>query len=394
MKLLALLVCACLLGCQQRQSQVVVPEEESIARPAVLSIGLSKLSDYHFFEGDLKNLEPVAEVHPYSLNSALFSDYAFKKRFVFVPKGKSIRYHASDLLEFPEGSVLIKNFYYPLHFQNPEGEKRILETRLLLLENGSWKALPYIWNDEQTEAYLDVAGRSIAVHWNHYDGERREVSYSIPNMNQCKGCHLRGDKVMPIGLSARQLNHAKKEENVLVQWESIGLLKGLPPIEHVPRLASYDDAQQSVAARARAWLEINCAHCHRADGPAKTSGLHLLADISDPHVLGVGKAPIAAGKGSGGRLYSIVPGKPDQSILQYRIQSTHPGTMMPELGRKLVHTEGVALVRQWILEMHDGIRASNNKSKCKPVDRARCTDEFSGQDQRIEIAPRFYSDLK
>jgi hypothetical protein len=77
----------------------------------------------------------------------------------------------------------------------------------------------------------------------------------------------------------------------------------------------------------------------------------LLANINESSVLGVGKAPVAAGKGSGGRLYSIVPGKPDESILQFRIESTHPGIMMPEVGRKLVHTEGVELVRRWIAEL-------------------------------------------
>ncbi|MFM8912870.1 MAG: SO2930 family diheme c-type cytochrome [Flammeovirgaceae bacterium] len=353
MKWIVLFVFLALLGCQPKPSKVMVIEEGTIDTLDVSSIGLPKLSDYHFFKGDLKNLEPTDEVHPYALNSALFSDYAFKRRFAFVTKGKTVQYQATDVLEFPEGTVLIKNFYYPSDFRQPEKEKRILETRLLLLENGSWKALPYIWKDDQTEAYLDVAGKSVAVHWSHYNGEPREVDYSIPNMNQCKGCHLRGDRVMPIGPSARQLNHAIEGKNVLVNWASTGLLKGLPAIESVPRLASYDDEQQPVAERARAWLEINCAHCHRADGPAKTSGLHLLADVADANVLGVGKAPIAAGKGSGGRLFGIVPGKPDQSILQYRIESTHPGIMMPELGRKMVHEEGVALVRQWILGMGD-----------------------------------------
>jgi len=31
--------------------------------------------------------------------------------------------------------------------------------------------------------------------------------------------------------------------------------------------------------------------------------------------------------------------------------STEPGTMMPELGRSLVHDEGVALVRDYIAQM-------------------------------------------
>lgn len=125
----------------------------------------------------------------------------------------------------------------------------------------------------------------------------------------------------------------------------------IPEMSSVAKLVSYDDESVAVSERARAWLEINCAHCHRADGPAKNSGLYLLSSENDPSRLGVGKAPVAAGKGSGGLLYGIVPGKPDESILQYRIESIHPGIMMPELGRSVTHEEGVALLRQWIKEM-------------------------------------------
>jgi hypothetical protein len=125
----------------------------------------------------------------------------------------------------------------------------------------------------------------------------------------------------------------------------------MPSILQVPQLVSYEDEHISIDQRARAWLEINCAHCHRAEGPAKNSGLHLMADEKDRAKLGVGKAPVAAGKGSGGLLYDIVPGKPDESILQFRIESVHPGIMMPELGRTITHVEGVELVRKWISEM-------------------------------------------
>ena len=338
-------------SCQHRKADLVLIEAE--ASPVDLSsVGVAKLSSYGFFVGDLKNLQPTEGVIPYSLNSALFSDYAYKKRFVKIPKGKKASYNATEVLDFPEGTVIIKNFYYPSDFREPENNIRILETRLLILENGEWKALPYIWNDEQTEAFLDVAGKNIDVEWVHYNGEKKQVNYSVPNINQCKGCHLRGDKISPIGPSARQLNGTPKSKNQLVEWQQHEMLEDLPPIESVPLLASYEDKNESIANRARAWLEINCAHCHRQDGSAKTSGLHLLASVNESTVLGVGKAPIAAGKGSGGRLFGIVPGKPDESILQYRIESTHPGIMMPELGRKLVHEEGVELVRRWISKMN------------------------------------------
>lgn len=343
-----------LFACEtKRQDVIVLPEEESVID--LSNMGKTKLSEYEFFQGELKNLNPAAGVIPYALNSALFTDYAFKARFIKIPEGKQALYHADDILDFPEGTVLIKNFYYPADFSKPENDLRILETRLLIKEANEWKALPYIWNNEQTEAYLNVAGKSIPVEWKHTDGQLRKINYAVPNMNQCKGCHLRGDKVMPIGPSARQLNgdypFAEGNENQLLYWQRQGLLNGLADIEQVSKLASYEDQQVSVNERARAWLEINCAHCHRADGPAKNSGLHLLATENDLAKLGVGKAPVAAGKGSGGLLYGIVPGKPEQSILQYRIESVHPGVMMPELGRSITHEEGVALVRQWIKEM-------------------------------------------
>lgn len=342
-----------LLSCTPQKPEVTVVEEELPGSINVASLGKPTLSAYGFFKGDLKNLEPAAGVVHYELNAPLFSDYAYKKRFIFFPEGTFANYSADDVLDFPEGTVLIKNFYYPADFRKPDENMRLLETRLLILENGTWKALPYIWNDEQTEAYLDVSGRHLEVGWTHYDGQKRTINYSIPNMNQCKGCHLRGDKVMPIGPTARQLNGPIRgqQKNQLEHLAELKLLRHLPPINAIPRLVDYDNTAEQLNARARAWLEVNCAHCHRPDGPAKTSGLHLLADTKNPYELGIGKAPVAAGRGSGGLNYDIVPGKPKQSILYYRISSTDPGIMMPELGKQLVHEEGVALIRDWITQL-------------------------------------------
>ena len=85
--------------------------------------------------------------------------------------------------------------------------------------------------------------------------------------------------------------------------------------------------------------------------PGETSGLFLNIEETDPTRLGVLKPPVAAGRGSGDRLHTLVPGKPDASIMIYRMESTAPGVMMPELGRKLVHKKGVELVREWIKRM-------------------------------------------
>ena len=109
-----------------------------------------------------------------------------------------------------------------------------------------------------------------------------------------------------------------------------------------------DDAGAPVADRARAYLDINCGHCHSAVGPADTSGLWLDAATDEPRRLGLCKPPVAAGQGTGDHMFDIVPGRPEDSILIYRMASLDPGAMMPELGRGTVHEEGVALVRDWI----------------------------------------------
>ena len=123
--------------------------------------------------------------------------------------------------------------------------------------------------------------------------------------------------------------------------------------EVAPRLADYrlpPDASTCEAA-ARAYLDGNCAHCHNPHGPASTSGMFLDIWQTEPERLGIGKPPVAAGRGSGNRRYGIVPGKPNESILVYRMESDDPGIRMPELGRQLMHREGVELIRAWIKAM-------------------------------------------
>lgn len=348
---LLLLIILLFFACSSKKSSDIIVAEEQLDTLAFTNIGKARLSDYGFFKTPLKSLEPVDGVFPYELNSQLFSDYAFKKRFITLPKGGKIKFNNDDTLSFPKGTVIIKNFYYAADFREPQENLRIVETRLLIREQTEWKPLTYVWNQEQTDAFLEVAGSEISVSWKDVKGQVRNINYSVPNLNQCKSCHMRSDKIALIGPTARQLNKEANGKNQLAEWAHAGLIEGMPNIEQVSKLASYEDQSVSIDARARAWLEINCAHCHRTDGPAKTSGLHLLASVQSPLHIGIGKPPVAAGKGSGGLLYDIVPGKPDESILVYRVASIDPGVMMPELGRSIVHNEGLLLITQWINEM-------------------------------------------
>ncbi len=340
-------------GCGSRSArEEVIPPAPVLASPGPFET----LSQYRLFEGNPAEQVPAEGVIPYDLNSALFSDYAEKFRFVKLPPGTHAAYREAGTFEFPVGTVIAKTFAYPRDVRDPSKGRRLIETRILKREPDGWVGLPYVWNAAQTEATLDVAGDTVDVSWIHTDGRKRTNNYIIPNVNQCKGCHKSSEEMAPIGPKARHLNrdfaYREGTENQLAHWTRLGALDGAPVPNQAPRLAAWDDPKSgTLDDRACAWLEINCAHCHNPAGPARSSGLDLMTAQRNPAAFGVNKPPVAAGIGSGGRMSDIVPGRPDESILVYRIASTHPGVMMPELGKRLVHEEGVALVREWIAAM-------------------------------------------
>jgi len=314
-----------------------------------------KLSEYHFFKGPMAELKPNDRVLPFELISPLFTDHAKKARFIWMPENVSGTYNDSTFFGLPHGTVLIKNFFFPDDFREPESERRIIETRLMVHEPGGWRGLPYIWNDGQTDAYLRLAGGEKEVQFIDSYGEEIQLRYLIPNANQCQSCHLKDGEMVPIGPQAQHLNkkfdYDDGTENQLERWYNAGLISNLPDFRSAPAITDYRDHSAPVNLRARAYLDINCGHCHNPAGPGKTSGLYLHYQQENPTALGVYKPPVAAGRGSGGKQFSIVPGDPENSILLYRMESTEPGVMMPELGRTIVDKEAVELIRTWIAEM-------------------------------------------
>jgi uncharacterized repeat protein (TIGR03806 family) len=312
-------------------------------------MGKNKLSQYGFFKGKLGNLEPVEGVMKYEINSPLFSDYAGKERFIVLPEESSIDYHDTEVLSFPEGTTLIKNFIYP----DLSGNRKIVETRLLIHESFGWRPITYVWNNEQTEAYFHMLGVDIPVIATDDDGNKHRINYSVPDLNQCKNCHMRDRGTFPIGPTARQLN-----KSISIEGSSVNQLEhfrpfinNMPDVKDIDVMVDYNQSAHDLDIRARSYLDSNCGNCHRPEGSAKTSGLNLNYYEDDLFKLGVNKGPVAAGKASGGRIHDIVPGSPDASILVYRMESTDVEVMMPEMGRKLVHKEGLALIKEWIANM-------------------------------------------
>jgi len=351
-------VCAC-SSPQQKEEQPEVREVSGVvqASKTVQSTAKRLLSEYGFFQNPIHQLLPEKGVYPYALQVPLFSDYAEKDRFVYIPEDSTVSFHPREVMDFPEGTVIIKNFSFLGHGEGYVDGRKVVETRLLVKEKGEWLAHSYIWNKEQTDAELSFSGADVPIQTTLANGRELDFTYSVPSAVQCKSCHLLNDKITPIGPTARQLNspfdygNTTGEMNQLAFWQKHF---GMQVPDDVETLPSMDDfANKDLNSLARAYLDINCGHCHRDGAPARNSGLNLHFYNSDSYSLGIQKAPVAAGKGSGGLSYDIVPGQPNESILFYRMSSTDPGAMMPEVGKSLVHREGVDLIAAWIEGMNE-----------------------------------------
>ena len=304
------------------------------------------LSEFGFFQ-DMQNQIPAEGVHPYSLVSPLFSDQTDKLRFVYVPEGQKLGYVKDQVFIFPVGSTLIKTFAY-LNMSGPL-EQQLLETRLLINTNTGWKAISYVWNEEQTDAKRAIAGATIPTSFLNSQGELLAVRYRAPNQNQCKECHQVNKVMTPIGPKARNmnkdLNYQSGEMNQLLYWAALGWID--QKLDSSP-ISSYTDVNASLDNRARAYLDINCGHCHIPGGSADTTGLYLNLIEESQEKLGIFKKPVAAGRASGNLKYSIVPGHSDDSIMLFRMKSLDPGIMMPESGRALADDAGIMLIKDWI----------------------------------------------
>ena len=312
-----------------------------------------QLSDYNFFK-DIKNQIPKDETVPYKIANPLFSDYSYKFRFVHMPLNTAAEYSYNNVFNFPIGTTIIKTFAYPIDERDLDKGFQLLETRLLIKNKNGWEPLSYIWNNEQTNAFLKYTGHTFNVSWISNNGQEKYVRYRAPNVNQCKTCHEINNKIQPIGPKGRNMNinfvYPSGEANQIDFWHDRKLLNNIPtPLKRNP--AIWDDAKYGINERARSYLDANCAHCHQKGASASNSGFYLNIDENNSSILGIYKTPVAAGRGSGGLKYIIDPGNPADSILLYRMLSTDPGVMMPELSRNLQHEEAIPLIREWISQL-------------------------------------------
>jgi parallel beta-helix repeat protein len=365
------------------------------------------LDQYHLFaDAEDPRSAPNGGGVPFALNTKLFSDYAVKYRVTFIPPGTHAVYNdkASNGVDatavFPVGTIIAKTFAFPDENTNTEipVETRLLIKRVTSKGREHWDGAAYLWSTDASTgkkiAKLMLGGATASASWDYADIDSNAhhvgstQSYLVPNRAQCLTCHSAEDKepgASPIGPKVRFMNrpyasesravtdqsgHEVHGKNQIQYWCEHGLLTGCPgdlgvdpltqiatkleraPVFNKPGDSGFaPDSGEDVEARARAYLEVNCQHCHNPQGFAASTGFYLDSFRAVDGSYGICKQPTAAGaEGTGGRTYDIEPAASAKSILEFRIgpNATSPAARMPPLARSVVHDEGHALIQQWI----------------------------------------------
>ena len=295
-----------------------------------------RLSETGVF-ADLETQAPAPGVLPYEVNVPLWSDGARKRRYLIMRPNSGIVYRDLDAWSLPRGSQLVKSFYLP-------GGGRIAETRLLIRRDDGlgWEGYSYRWNEEGTEAILLEGSLRQTYMVNTPSGSAQHTHY-FPARQECGQCHTRAAGYV-LGIRTGQLNRSGQ----IQAWRQAGLfVGGLPEVDALARLPPPDDRGVTLSRRARAYLDVNCAQCHRP-GHFTRAGLDLRYDtnLADTGLL----RPPDLGDFGVPQARLLTPGEPERSILYHRILDTGTGRM-PPLASALVDTQAAALLAGWIEEL-------------------------------------------
>jgi mono/diheme cytochrome c family protein len=112
-------------------------------------------------------------------------------------------------------------------------------------------------------------------------------------------------------------------------------------------LPGWDDLDQPVEDRARAYLHVNCASCHQPGSTGR--GLLDLRYGVDLEASGLCEPPTLGDLGvEDPRL--VAPGAPERSLISVRA-GRRDAYQMPPMGSEQVDVEGLAVVDRWITDL-------------------------------------------
>ncbi|MEQ8784757.1 MAG: PQQ-dependent sugar dehydrogenase [Pirellulaceae bacterium] len=319
---------------------------------------------------------PAPGVVPFSVNVEQWSDHATAERMIGVPGVAAIRIHEKPepipgsqfrrATDYPTDTVLLKTLSLEMVAGDPTSSRRI-ETQAMHYDGREWQGYTYEWNDAQTDAVLVERlgeNRTFEVEDPRAPGGRRQQTWRFASRNECLRCHNPWSEYA-LAFNLSQLNrvhdYGRVSDNQIRTLRHIGLLEdvvkpklpGEPPPkepwprspEALPRLTPPFDASASLDQRARSYLHVNCAHCHRFNGGG-SSYLYLQHELSLLETKAVGVRPTQGAFGIHDAEI-VAPGDPYRSVMLFRLSKTGPGHM-PHLGSKIVDDRAVALIHDWI----------------------------------------------
>ncbi|HTY36332.1 MAG TPA: hypothetical protein VMH23_04425, partial [Bacteroidota bacterium] len=283
----------------------------------------------------------------------LWSDGAKKKRWIYIPPGKSIDAKNANDWVFPVGTKFWKEFTFG---------KRV-ETRFLAkVAKGSWQFAAYAWNDDESEAFL-VPETGLPNHAEIVPG----ILHNIPGVADCKSCHEGQGRDVVLGFNALQLStdrdpNAPHAESFSPDMLNLKNLADRRLLVHLPK--QFLDQPPAISAsspRARAalgYLSANCGGCHNTKDPLSTVGMFLKRSIGIGSDSAASEMQSVIGHRSKYQIpelaldqsYRILPGDVSKSVIVYRMSTRNPYRQMPPLGTKIIDSAALDLITTWIKE--------------------------------------------
>lgn len=300
---------------------------------------------------------PHSAALPFEVNAPQWADGAAMTRFAALPGLDLIeqrpQLNAGGAWTFPNGTVLVQTLSLDLAPDAGPSERKRVETRLLVRQQGEWTGYSYRWNDEQTDAELVPAAGDVAefeVADPAAPGGRREQVWKFPSRTECLVCHSRAAGFVlaftPLQLD-RDHDFGAVVDDQLRTFEHIGLFQGALPArsEGRPRLVDPYDDRAPLEARVRSYLHVNCSTCHVGEGGGNASMEMALPTPTDRMNLIDARPEHADFDIPDARL--VAPGSPERSILLRRISRRETGQMPPLVSTE-VDRAAVGLITDWI----------------------------------------------
>ena len=283
-----------------------------------------------------------ANLLPYFVNYPFWSDGLTKSRYVALPADGVIEFTGTAPARFPDGTVVVKNFYT----QGSSGRPFPIETRLIHKEENQWSAFTYAWNAEGSDATLVETPREVSVFV-----RGANINWPLLARSQCDKCHIQ-NKGYPLGLSLEQLErpvrYSNGEQSQISAWVNRGFATASntrPAPFPAPTSTPTD-----LNLQARTYLHVNCASCHQPEGPGDAEiDLRYQTAFADMNLCEVVSERDMLETAQG---FLLKPGDPENSVL-YQRMNRRDKHQMPPLGSNRIDTQGIDIIGAWILSLDD-----------------------------------------